>query len=643
MIITEEHIFIRGFKYDRKLVDRIINLASSPFIENIVIDGFSGVGGVTEGFSRLPNYIVIACINHWDVAIATHEKNHPDCLHLLEDFRTADIGILQYMVLEIQKRNPEVKLHLWLSLECTNFSNAKGGMSRDADSRTLADHADRYVTGLSPDVIWIENVKEFQLWGPMIPKVISTFEGKRIKHLSFTDLDNIEYYNHLIALGHVFTCPLVFNKKKKEIGPWMIPCPIRKGEDYNRWKAHICSFGYGVKSKLLNCADFGIPQHRIRLIMQFNREGMSTTWPLKTHDKKGANGLPKWKAVRTCLDLNNEGESVLSFKTRKGQLVPRIKSPATIKRLMNGCDKHVLGKKETEWIVKPNSAKNNTDVSSGASVNSPSSTVTCFNGLNLAKAHMIDHYFGNGYTKSVQDPAGVSGTKDGISLHSVQFLSTYHSTGDGSSVDDTAKTIMTKDKYPLVSTHFMDMQYSQGQQNKSVEETAGAVVGVPKNKLVEVERFLMDTQFNNGSKSLDDVSGTQTASRKHFYLVNFQWFNQSFNSIDNASNTIIARMDKSPNYLVVLETGELAIEVFEHDPPHYVQLKKYMAENGIISINMRMLNEVELLKIMTMNPNKKLSRSSTNNKKMIGNAVPSDLVEQLGASWKQEKYEEMAA
>lgn len=72
MILTDDHIFINKQKYDRKLIDKIIQQASDPSIENIVIDGFSGIGGVTEGFSRLSNYKVIACINHWDVAIETH-------------------------------------------------------------------------------------------------------------------------------------------------------------------------------------------------------------------------------------------------------------------------------------------------------------------------------------------------------------------------------------------------------------------------------------------------------------------------------------------------------------------------------------------------------------------------------------------
>jgi DNA (cytosine-5)-methyltransferase 1 len=601
---NSQYIICNGKEYDRLLIEKIINQASDPSTRNVVIDGFCGFGGVTAGFSQLSGWKVIACINHWDVAIATHQKNYPDCLHLLEDFRFADIAIIQYMLDEIRLRNPNVKVHGWFSLECTNFSNAKGGQSRNADSRTLADYLDRYVIALSPDVIWIENVKEFLMWGPMIPKVVQP-NGKKKKTIQFnprTDDDSI-----FINTGAY--CPLIVDKKTKERDAWMIPGKAHMGEDFRRWKKYIISFGYdkNVGQKLLNCADYGIPQHRVRLIMQFNREGVDPVYPSSTHDKKGRNGLPKWNPVKPCLDLEDEGEEVLSFKVRKsgprkGELIPRIKSPKTIARLINGCNKHVInGEKGKSWIVKPNSAKNNTDVSAGSSINEIAPTLTCYNGFNVAKVNLIDHYFGNGYMKPVSEPIGTTGTKDGAALHTLQFLGTGFGRGNGSNLESPSPSIMPGGggKYPVVT----------------------------------VDKFIMDTQFNNGPKDLNKPSGTITANRKHYYLVNFQWFAANLKTLDNPSNTIIARQDKAPNYLITLETGELAIEVFEHDPPHYVKMKKYMAENGIIGIKMRMLNEIEMLKIMTIPETTKLSRSSTDNKKMIGNAVPSELVMCLGRAY----------
>jgi DNA (cytosine-5)-methyltransferase 1 len=564
---TDSLIICGLHSYDRALIEKIIEQASNSKIKHAVVDGFAGFGGVTHGFSKLSGWKVIACINHWDVAIDIHMKNNPDCLHLQEDFKKADLTIIKYMIAEILRRNPGIRIHLWLSLECTNFSNAKGGMSRDADSRTLADHADRYVYELNPDVIWIENVKEFKLWGPMIPKVC-VGNGKQKKTFQFNpdNDDAIEFFQPMIDEGHHPYCPLTKNKKEKRLDPWMIPEKAKLSQDFNRWMNYICSFGYDCEHKLFNCADYGVPQHRVRLIMQFNRLGLSAKFPEPTHSKNGRNGLPLWKPVKPCLDLEDEGPSVLSFLTRKGVIVPRIKSAKTIDRLIEGIKKHILSKQN-------DNEETNT-------------------------SYLVDHYFGNGYAKPVTEPAGTTGTKDGIALHAVQFLSTYHSVGKGSGIEAPSNAIQTKDKYPLVTA-----------------------------------KFVMDTQFNNKAFGVEQPSRVITANRKHFYIVNFQWFSNSFMQISKPSNTIIARQDKAPNYLVTLETGELAIEVFENDPPHYVRLKEFMAENGIVSINMRMLKEKEMLRIMTISDTYHLSKSSTHNKKMIGNAVPSEFVAQLGLAY----------
>lgn len=503
------------------------------------------------------------------------------------------------MIDEIRRRNPNVKVHCWFSLECTNFSNAKGGQSRDADSRTLAEHTDRYVIELNPHKIWIENVKEFELWGPMIPKVVGVKKKTKKKIFVPKGNDALSYYSMLIASGHVLSCPMTKNKETQRYEAWMIPCPERKGADFKRWRDYTCSFGYNVERRIMNCADYGVPQHRIRLIMQFAKFEEQILWPEKTHDKKGANGLPKWLPVGPCLDMEDEGESVLSFKKQKGKLVPRITSDATIDRLINGSDRFVIGNKDAAFLVKYLSNCKKTGSNKGASIKNTSPTVTCQNRLGVAQAHMLDYYFGNGYTKPISEPAGVSGTKDGIAMHTVQFLSTYHTNSDASNIADPSPAVMTKDKHPLIS----------------------------------VDRLIMDTQFNNGCHTLNETARTQTANRKHFYLVNFQWFTGAFRSIDRVSNAIIGSLHKAPNYLIVLETGELAIEVFKHDPPHYRRLKKYMADNGIVSINMRMLKEVELLQIMSMDKGTKLSGNSTDNKKMIGNAVPPMLVAHLGGAY----------
>jgi DNA (cytosine-5)-methyltransferase 1 len=435
-------------------------ISKAAQFDNIVIDGFCGVGGVTEGFMKTGTFFVIACINHWDKAILSHQLKHPDCLHISEDFRTADLRLLSAIIWEIRKQNPAVTIHGWFSLECTNFSNAKGGMSRDADSRTLAEHLDQYILILEPDVIWIENVKEFLLWGPMIPKVKKDSSG-------------FEY------------CPLVVNKKKQTVEPWMIPDPERKGEDFKRWQAEVHSWGYGSEWRLLNCADYGIPQHRVRLIMQFNKAGVFT-WPVPTHNKKGVNGLAKWLPIKDQLDLTDEGESVLNYKKHKtGLLIPRIKSEKTVDRLIRGCIKHVL-KGDNTWLVKFFSSNNNTSVNSGATINEPSPALTAQGRMMLATAQMISLYYSSGQQdSSVENPSPVVPTKDRMALITAQYVMNTQFDRVGHSLEETALTITANRKhYYLISAQYNNPA-------KSIEEPSATILA----RMDKIPPYLVVTEF----------------------------------------------------------------------------------------------------------------------------------------------------
>lgn len=127
-------------------------------IRLLYIDLFCGAGGTTTGVeaARIDGKKcakVIACVNHDANAIASHAANHPDALHFTEDIRTLDISPLAAHLAKCRKLYPGAKVVLWASLECTNFSKAKGGLPRDADSRTLAEHLFRYITSRSSQPI----------------------------------------------------------------------------------------------------------------------------------------------------------------------------------------------------------------------------------------------------------------------------------------------------------------------------------------------------------------------------------------------------------------------------------------------------------------------------------------------------------
>jgi DNA (cytosine-5)-methyltransferase 1 len=228
----------------------------------IIVDLFCGAGGTTTGFVQAElegNGIaqVIACVNHDPKAIKSHWQNHKEVKHFEEDIRTLDLTELIVLVRYYRIKYPDAYLILWASLECTNFSKAKGGQPRDADSRTLA-------------YVQIENVVEFMSWGPL------DANGK--------------------------------------------PVSKKNGQDWMRWRKLICSHGYQDEWRELNSANYGAYTSRNRLFGIFARPGLPIAWPEPTHAKKPSiasmhGDLKKWKAVKEVLDFSDQGESIFNRKT----------------------------------------------------------------------------------------------------------------------------------------------------------------------------------------------------------------------------------------------------------------------------------------------------------------------------------------
>ena len=129
----------------KSLKEILCSLEGLSDIELFVIDLFCGAGGLSEGVeeARLNGNRcakVVCCVNHDKNAILSHDANIPDALHFIEDIRTLALSPINTIVERIRELYPDSMIMLHASLECTNFSKAKGGQPRDADSRTLAEH-----------------------------------------------------------------------------------------------------------------------------------------------------------------------------------------------------------------------------------------------------------------------------------------------------------------------------------------------------------------------------------------------------------------------------------------------------------------------------------------------------------------------
>ena len=74
---------------------------------------------------------------------------------------------------------------------------------------------------------------------------------------------------------------------------------LDKGNVFRMILDDFASIGYTVQYKILNAADYGVPQNRLRVVIVGVRSDIRWTYqyPKPTHDKDGKNGLPKWVSV----------------------------------------------------------------------------------------------------------------------------------------------------------------------------------------------------------------------------------------------------------------------------------------------------------------------------------------------------------
>lgn len=210
----------------------------------INIDLFCGGGGASEGIEMAGLQVHVA-VNHDPVAIALHRVNHPRCTHYLQDVFAVDPR-------KAVPAGAAVNL-LWCSAACTHFSRARGAATPlNAKIRDLATVVtERWIPALgnrAPRVIIVENVPEFESWGPLDDK------GR--------------------------------------------PDKARRGELFMDFVVQLHRQGYGVEWRVLDAARYGIPTSRRRLFLVARRDGCPVAWPRP---------VPGRVPVRTVIDWTDQG------------------------------------------------------------------------------------------------------------------------------------------------------------------------------------------------------------------------------------------------------------------------------------------------------------------------------------------------
>lgn len=246
-------------------------------IDELIVDSFAGGGGASTGIEAALGRPVDIAVNHNAEALALHAVNHPHTVHIREDVWAVDPRAA------LGKR--QIGL-LWASPDCKHFSKAKGGKPVSKRIRGLAWVVCKWASATGeqrPRVIMLENVEEFQDWGPL--KMID--------------------------------------------GEWF-PDPDRKGETFQRFVGRLRRLGYKVEWKQLRACDYGAPTIRKRLFLIARRDGVPIVWPKPTHGK----GRTPYRTAAECIDWSIPCPSIFERKKPLAE--------ATMRRIARGIQRYVV-------------------------------------------------------------------------------------------------------------------------------------------------------------------------------------------------------------------------------------------------------------------------------------------------------------
>lgn len=416
--------------------------AQETMTGEIIVDNFAGGGGASTGIEIATGMAVAIAINHDPAAILMHKTNHP----YTEHFQASVWDIDPVAVC----RGRRVGL-AWFSPDCKHFSKAKGAALVDRKIRGLAWITLRWAAKVRPRVIILENVEEFQTWGPVR-------KGKPVKKLA--------------------------------------------GTTFRKFIRQLEELGYTVEYRELIAADYGAPTSRKRFYMIARCDGKPIVWPKPTHSKTGADGLPKWRSAAEIIDWSLPCPSVFATKAeimdRYGLKAVRPLAKNTMRRIIRGVDKFTI-RSGKPFIVQQkfqNAAQN---------IEKPLTTVTAVGAHELCKPLLAPVTVTN-TSNSVGGTVGApvhTVTTAGNQMLVTPFLAECNHSGGGhiAPVTDAHKTITAKHTGGIVAPALIQYHTEQ------TEHVRASGLGTPIHTVDASNRYGLTcanlVEYYTGGRPLD--------------------------------------------------------------------------------------------------------------------------------------------
>lgn len=422
--------------------------AQETMTGEIIVDNFAGGGGASTGIEIATGRAVAIAINHDPAAILMHKTNHPYTEHLQASVWDVDPKTVC--------RGRPVGL-AWFSPDCKHFSKAKGAALVDRKIRGLAWITLRWAAEVRPRVIILENVEEFQTWGPVR-------KGKPVKKLA--------------------------------------------GTTFRRFISQLEALGYTVEFRELVAADFGAPTSRKRFYMIARCDGKPIVWPKPTHSKTGADGVPKWRCASEIIDWSLPCPSVFASKAqimdKYGLKAVRPLAKNTMRRIIRGVDKFTI-RSGKPFIVPTGYGERKGQLPRVHDIDAPVPTVVGTGKENLCKPLLAPVTVTN-TSNSVGGTVGApvhTVTTAGNQMLVTPFLAECNHSGGGhiAPVTDAHKTITAKHTGGIVAPALIQYHTEQ------TEHVRASGLGTPINTVDSSNRYGLTcaslVEYYTGGRPLD--------------------------------------------------------------------------------------------------------------------------------------------
>ncbi len=433
----------------------------------LIVDNFAGGGGASTGIELATGYSVDIAINHDPEAIKMHKANHPNTKHYCENVWAVD-------PVKACKGHP-VGL-AWFSPDCKHFSKAKGGKPKDKNIRGLAWVACRWAGLVRPRVIMLENVEEFQQWGPL----------NRRHH----------------------------------------PIKKKKGQTYRKFIKQLWELGYTVQTKELIAADYGAPTMRKRFFLIARCDGEPIIWPEPTHapadsEAVKAGMLKPYVGAYTQIDFSRPCPSIFDtseeIREKYGIRAVRPLAPKTMERIARGLKKFVLDNPEP-FIIQCNHGGERRP----NDIREPMPTITGKHGYGIVEPTLTP-YMGTNTTNHLggncKDPIHTITTGNQQCLISPTLIQYHSETAKdevrGQSIEEPIMTVDSSNRYGLV-TSFLHKYYDGGYKGagETVENPLPTVTAWDHNSVVTANLIQMNNHCDG--RDVKEPIPTITAGDGHF-------------------------------------------------------------------------------------------------------------------------------